>query len=123
MRHHAAELGVDLTSVDGTGAGGRVTRADVDRAAAARHRPPAAARRVSPYARRLAEELGVDLDQVVGTGPGARSAPTTCRRPPYRQRDAETPEAAPAGRRARAGRADTGRPRHARPGHATRSRR
>ena len=48
VRHHAAELGVDLTSVDGTGAGGRVTRADVDRAAAARHRPPAAARRVSP---------------------------------------------------------------------------
>ncbi|MBY9075571.1 2-oxo acid dehydrogenase subunit E2 [Nocardioides sp. WL0053] len=96
VRHHAAELGVDLTSVDGTGAGGRVTRADVDRAAAARHRPPAAARRVSPYARRLAEELGVDVDQVVGTGPGGavRADDVQAAAVPAARREA--PEVAPA---------------------------
>jgi len=60
LRHHAAELGVDLASVTGTGTHGRITRRDVDAAA---HRP-----RVSPYARRLAEELGVDLAAVTGTG-------------------------------------------------------
>jgi pyruvate dehydrogenase E2 component (dihydrolipoamide acetyltransferase) len=60
LRHHAAELGVDLATVTGTGAHGRITRRDVDAAA---HRP-----RVSPYARRLAEELGVDLATVTGTG-------------------------------------------------------
>ena len=96
VRHHAAELGVDLSSVDGTGADGRVTRADVDRAAAARHRPPAAARRVSPYARRLAEELGVDVDQVVGTGPGGavRADDVQAAAVPAARREA--PEAAPA---------------------------
>jgi pyruvate dehydrogenase E2 component (dihydrolipoamide acetyltransferase) len=90
LRHHAAELGVDLTKVVGTGTHGKVTRRDVDRAAlAARTAPPAVTpsapstsppttrehieqpsrRRVSPYARRLARELGVDLDQVTDTGP------------------------------------------------------
>ena len=62
VRHHAAELGVDLATVTGTGAGGRVTRGDVEAAA---HRP-----RVSPYARRLAGELGVDLARVTGSGTG-----------------------------------------------------
>jgi len=62
VRHHAAELGVDLTAVAGTGTGGRVTRADVDAAA---RRP-----RTSPYARRLAAELGVDLSVVAGSGAG-----------------------------------------------------
>lgn len=69
VRHHAAELGVDLTTVHGTGHDGVVTRLDVDRAASSR---PAEARpgsrRVSPYARTLARELGVDLEQVTGTG-------------------------------------------------------
>jgi pyruvate dehydrogenase E2 component (dihydrolipoamide acetyltransferase) len=60
VRHHAAELGVDLAVVRGTGPGGRITRHDVDTVA---RRP-----RVSPYARRLASELGVDLAGVTGTG-------------------------------------------------------
>src|SRR5512145_724708 len=78
LRHHAAELGVDLTRVSGTGPHGEVTRADVDRAAAearagvrpetAPVRPAARGAQVSPYARRLAEELGVDLARVSGTG-------------------------------------------------------
>src|SRR5512145_1524676 len=92
LRHHAAELGVDLTRVSGTGPHGEVTRADVDRAAAEARagarpetalvrpetvpvrpetvpvRPAARGAQVSPYARRLAEELGVDLARVSGTG-------------------------------------------------------
>lgn len=83
LRHHAAELGVDLADVTGTGPGGRVTREDVDRAAngvrrvaVRRPRPPEPSPtetdrpRVSPYARRLAEELGVDLDRVAEAAPG-----------------------------------------------------
>lgn len=80
VRHRAEELGVDLTTVTGTGRRGQITRADVNRAAAAAAQPPAAppepapaptgARpRVSPLARRLATELGVDLGQVTGAGP------------------------------------------------------
>jgi pyruvate dehydrogenase E2 component (dihydrolipoamide acetyltransferase) len=83
-RHRAAELGLDLADIPGTGAHGAVTRKDVERAGAARtgrteapSRPtpagPPAPRtgpgaeppghaRVTPYARRLAAELGVDLD-------------------------------------------------------------
>jgi pyruvate dehydrogenase E2 component (dihydrolipoamide acetyltransferase) len=64
LRHHAAELGVDLSQVAGSGAHGEVTRRDVDRVAAGR------ARRVSPYARRLAGELDVDLSELTGSGRG-----------------------------------------------------
>jgi pyruvate dehydrogenase E2 component (dihydrolipoamide acetyltransferase) len=69
VRHHAAELGVDLADVVGTGVHGRVTRSDVDKAAAA----AAGRRRASPYARRLAAQLGVDLDRV-GSGAAPVSA-------------------------------------------------
>lgn len=75
LRHHAAELGVALEEVTGTGPGGEVTRHDVE-AAAARAAEHAAVPwdgyrpRVSPYARRLADELGVELAEVTGTGPG-----------------------------------------------------
>jgi len=86
VRHHAAERGVDLQGVIGTGRHGAVTRADVDRAAKTLAgepevpRVPKAApiagtasaalpvRRASPYARRLATELGVDLERVSPTG-------------------------------------------------------
>jgi pyruvate dehydrogenase E2 component (dihydrolipoamide acetyltransferase) len=57
LRHHAAELGVDLATVRGSGPGGAVRRVDVDAAAGA----APSRRRVTPYARRLAVELGVDL--------------------------------------------------------------
>ncbi|GAB2861949.1 dihydrolipoamide acetyltransferase family protein [Lentzea nigeriaca] len=65
VRKQAAELGVDLAGVRGTGRGGAITRADVQRAA----RPRAVAEspvrtRATPYARRLAKELGVDLIRV-----------------------------------------------------------
>ncbi|MEV0173546.1 2-oxo acid dehydrogenase subunit E2 [Streptomyces sp. NPDC050803] len=66
VRHLAAERGVDLGTVHGTGRGGRITRADVE------HAPPAPRPRprVTPYARRLARELGVDLAEVRGSGEG-----------------------------------------------------
>jgi pyruvate dehydrogenase E2 component (dihydrolipoamide acetyltransferase) len=87
VRHRAAELGVDLARVVGTGPHGRIRREDVDAAARAAAPPTAVRaeaapvpavtppvtsagagrRRASPYARRLAEQLGVDLD-TLGTG-------------------------------------------------------
>jgi pyruvate dehydrogenase E2 component (dihydrolipoamide acetyltransferase) len=64
VRHEAAELGVDLAAVHGSGRGGMITRADVEHAAAGRRA------RVTPLARRLAAELGVDLRSIAGTGAG-----------------------------------------------------
>ncbi len=80
-RRVAAELGVDLTTVTGTGPGGRITSEDVE---AARPQPAApapvpaagvgaASGRFVPYtAAKAAERLGVDIDQVAGTGPEGR---------------------------------------------------
>ena len=65
VRHEAAELGVDLVTVHGSGRGGAITRHDVERAAASMRRD-----RVTPLAWRLAAELGVDLKIVTGTGAG-----------------------------------------------------
>jgi pyruvate dehydrogenase E2 component (dihydrolipoamide acetyltransferase) len=78
VRHLAHRLGVDLAALQGTGRNGAVTRADVERAAAALGAgavPPAAgpARgtvRSSPRARMTARRLGVDLSTVPGSGPG-----------------------------------------------------
>ncbi len=69
----AEQLGVDLSTVRGTGAHGGIVRSDVERAAARpgqNKRPPAPERtlKVSPYARRLAAEKGVDLGAVSGSG-------------------------------------------------------
>jgi pyruvate dehydrogenase E2 component (dihydrolipoamide acetyltransferase) len=88
MRRLAADLGVDLARVTGSGLHGRVTRDDVLRAAspsspappATTTAPPAPteetapARRltVTPFARRLSGELGVDLATVA---PGVVGGP------------------------------------------------
>jgi len=74
VRHLAHQLGVDTAGVRGTGKRGAITRADVERAAAARPdqvsaAPPAGRVRSSPRARRLADQLGVDIGTVPGTGP------------------------------------------------------
>ncbi|WP_340375271.1 2-oxo acid dehydrogenase subunit E2 [Streptomyces sp. SS7] len=71
VRHLAEHSGVDLRTLRGSGPGGRLTRTDVEKAAAARStaRPPRP--RVTPLARRLATELGVDLATVAGTGKGS----------------------------------------------------
>ncbi|KOV53558.1 dehydrogenase [Streptomyces sp. AS58] len=64
VRHLAEHRGVDLTTLHGTGSGGRITRADVEHAA-----PPLMPRVLAtPYARRLAHDLGIDLRAVQGTG-------------------------------------------------------
>ena len=89
LRHLAQELGVDLVTLTGSGPGGAVTRADVEKAAGrggdgTRRRgratgkpksvPPAELQPVtrvssSPLARRKAADLGIDLSAVRGTGP------------------------------------------------------
>jgi pyruvate dehydrogenase E2 component (dihydrolipoamide acetyltransferase) len=98
VRHLAERLGVDLHDLEGSGAGGVITRADVERArprllgvgptpvGPGRRAPPPRggpspapvhrARasktgvRASPLARRVASELGVEIGTVQGTGPG-----------------------------------------------------
>jgi pyruvate dehydrogenase E2 component (dihydrolipoamide acetyltransferase) len=119
VRHLAHTLGVDVGRITGSGPGGEVVRADVERAAGASVTPaapqeapapgvpeapaPAEAKRVrsSPLARRLAAELGVDLQDVNGTGPGGAvteddvlSAVPPRGRPPRKQ-VAEKPAEAP----------------------------
>lgn len=70
-RRVAAELGVDLALVVGTGAGGRIRERDV-RAAAAAPPVPVAAPRATPSVRKLAQEAGIDLRSVSSNRPGGR---------------------------------------------------
>ena len=87
----AQKLDVDLAAIRGTGVGGAITRADVERAAGhaparvAAERPPRVL--ISPYAKRLAQESGVDVESLVGTGPGGAITAADVRR--------ETARAAP----------------------------
>ena len=60
-RRRAAELGVDLEGVEGTGLQGAITVADVERGRAPR---------ISPVARRMADEEGIDVATIEGSGPG-----------------------------------------------------
>ena len=76
VRRLAEERGIDLSTVQGTGPGGAVTRRDLDAVTAPQaSSPPTAGRpatgrvRSSPLARRRADEMGVDLGSVTGTGP------------------------------------------------------
>ena len=67
-RREARERGVDLTQIEGSGSGGRITVVDVVEYAeeqAGEQEPKA-----SDAARRRAEELGLDLSQIEGTGSG-----------------------------------------------------
>jgi len=72
----AEELGVDLTTVEGSGPGGAITADDVEAAAEAGTADEGesvtepADVKASPRAEKRAEELGVDLTTVDGTGPG-----------------------------------------------------
>lgn len=59
VRRRAAELGIDLSAVGGTGPGGIVTVADLDRAAAEVHATPAAATTAAPGTTRV-RLTGVD---------------------------------------------------------------
>lgn len=116
VRHLAHTLGVDVGRISGSGPGGEVTRADVERAAAAHvtetarktAAPPKVPQapvpvageahrvRSSPLARRLAAELGVDLKGVAGTGPGgAVTEDDVLSAVPPKETRAEAPAAAP----------------------------
>lgn len=75
-RRLAADLGVDLVRVQGTGPGGAITHEDIERAAARPAAPAAPSSgeerlRVSPAARRRARELGVELTRVQPAVAGA----------------------------------------------------
>ncbi len=70
-RRLAGELSVDINEVGGTGPGGRIIEADVQRAAA-EQKAGTAGGPSSPIARKIARELGVDIASVKGTGPGGR---------------------------------------------------
>ena len=66
-RRLARELGVDITRVQGSGRGGRISEQDVQTFHDRQARIDA-----TPLARRMAEEEGLDLAQMQGTGPGGR---------------------------------------------------
>jgi pyruvate dehydrogenase E2 component (dihydrolipoamide acetyltransferase) len=72
----AAELGVDLRSIQGTGAGGKITREDVEvkskEGAGSGEQRAEGKVRATPAARRLAREIEVDLALVAGSGPSGR---------------------------------------------------
>jgi pyruvate dehydrogenase E2 component (dihydrolipoamide acetyltransferase) len=66
VRRRAHELGIDLSTIHGSGEGGVVIRRDIDELAHHEVSRP----HVSPLARRLAAAAGVDLSTVSGTGAG-----------------------------------------------------
>lgn len=76
VRHLAQRLHVETSSLPGSGPGGLVTRADIERAAGSATGAPIPSeaslghRPSSPLARRLAVEFGLDLGTISGTGPG-----------------------------------------------------
>ncbi len=71
-RRLARELGVDYTTLTGSGPGGRIIEADIQAAADTTQSADNVASPSSPMARKLARELGVDLNLIKGTGPGGR---------------------------------------------------
>ncbi|MFF0156584.1 2-oxo acid dehydrogenase subunit E2 [Streptomyces sp. NPDC005263] len=77
-RRVAADTGVDLTAVRGTGPGGRIVSEDVEEyLLIPAPQPPASlpadsVTPASPLVRKLAKERGIDLADVRGTGAGGR---------------------------------------------------
>ena len=77
-RRLAQERGVDLSSVIGTGPGGRITEADILEQGDLAVAPKSVSIgsngyiKASPLAKRLARERGVDLADLTGTGPEGR---------------------------------------------------
>jgi pyruvate dehydrogenase E2 component (dihydrolipoamide acetyltransferase) len=92
VRHRAHELGIDLTTVAGTGTGGTITREDVERAAS-----PAPRRKVTPRAKKVAADLGLDLATIAGTGPEGAITEADVRAGGRGKAPLVTPEPTPAG--------------------------
>ena len=65
----AEDLGVDITTVEGTGPGGRIKERDIKKAAEA---APDTKTTISPVARKMAEDHGLDISSIKGSGPGGR---------------------------------------------------
>lgn len=87
----ARAAGLDLSALEGTGPGGRITRRDVEEALGS----PMGKVRAAPAARRRARELGVPLQQVVGTGPQGRIQTADVERAFAAQQQAAQAPAAP----------------------------
>ncbi|EFW91370.1 dihydrolipoamide S-acyltransferase [Haladaptatus paucihalophilus DX253] len=68
-KRRADELGVDLTTIDGTGPQGAIDESDVEAAAESETAEPPTDVKATPRAKRRAEELDVALHTVEGTGP------------------------------------------------------
>jgi pyruvate dehydrogenase E2 component (dihydrolipoamide acetyltransferase) len=72
----AAEKGIDLTAVQGSGPGGRIVEEDVLRAAEEMAKVPEEVMvgkvRISPVAKKMAEDKGLDIASIQGTGPMGR---------------------------------------------------
>jgi len=68
----AAEHGLDLTRVTGSGKDGQITRTDVEGALAATSAQTVDKINAAPAARRVAREQGLDLTDINGSGPGGR---------------------------------------------------
>jgi pyruvate dehydrogenase E2 component (dihydrolipoamide acetyltransferase) len=78
-RRLARELDVNYQVLKGTGPGGRIIEADVQRAASGQvssvqsvSSPISADIKASPLAKRIAEQRSIDLSRVQGSGPGGR---------------------------------------------------
>jgi pyruvate dehydrogenase E2 component (dihydrolipoamide acetyltransferase) len=78
-RRMAAQSGLQLSSLKGTGAHGKITKDDVETALAGSERQrqvriAGGSTRVfaSPLARRLAREMSLDIGAIAGSGPGGR---------------------------------------------------
>jgi len=111
-RRVAGQAGIDIAVVAGTGAHGRVVRADVEAAIGGGESARPAARTeasgdrvfASPLARRMAREAGLELSEITGSGPGGRivksdvEAAEKAPRPAARPAPAEAPASAPPAR-------------------------
>ena len=77
-RRMAEQAGLDLGALTPTGPGGKVVKADIERALAGGSNAPAMASSaggrlfVSPLARRMAREADLPLDRIPGSGPNGR---------------------------------------------------
>jgi pyruvate dehydrogenase E2 component (dihydrolipoamide acetyltransferase) len=91
-RKRAAELGVDLARLKGSGPGGAISMEDVE-AAVTKAQPAAAERaRISPVARKMAADLGVDPSTLAGTGPRGTISKVDIERAATGQATAKAPE-------------------------------
>ncbi len=82
-RRLAEQAGIDLSTISGTGARGKITRADIEASTGTSSKPGAVQAAVvptpsgdrlfaSPLARRLAAEAGLEITAITGTGPNDR---------------------------------------------------